>query len=313
MKKGSRSRLTLSGHLMASVGRVLHDFVHRGRALVVATLLLAALLAVGSLAWRSWSRSLGSRDEYRITADRIRLTPPPAWLKANVAAQALEDSGLSGSLSLIDAKLLSRLVEALELHPWIDRVTRVEKRYPALVIADVTYRLPFAAAESRGDDRVMLCPVDAAGVRLPASDVPTDILVRLPRIVEAAQLPLVGQAFEGPSMAGALELIAFFSDQWEALSFWTVAPLEQPEAHGKQKYILYDVLTSGGTRVHWGAAPGASPADESSAQQKLARLKDYLEANQVDLKSIDSPALIDVRRDLQVRPRMAALPTELVE
>jgi hypothetical protein len=139
------------------------------------------------------------------------------------------------------------------------------------------------------------------------------MLVRLPRIADSAQLPLVGQAFRGPRTAGAIDLVAYLSGDWETLSLWMVSSLERPETHDQEQYFLYDVISSGGTRIHWGAAPSAAPSHESPPEQKLSRLKTYLEANGVSLKSVRSPELIDVRREVQVKPRIAARPDEPAE
>jgi hypothetical protein len=313
MKKASRSQASAPSRIASAIALLLRDFTYRGRAVLVAAMLLGALLAGSTFAWRKWSAAIGRLDQYVVTADRVHLSPPPPWLKANIAVQALEDAGLSESLSLIDPDLASRLVEALELHPWVTRVKRVETHIPPRVDAEVVYREPFAAVEAGSVGENALCPIDVNGFRLPANDIPAAMLVRLPRISDSGQLPLVGQPFRGPRTAGAIEIVSSLRDQWESLSLWIVSPQDRPETYGEEQYILYDIIASGGTRIHWGTAPNAALEHESPPEQKLSRLRAYLEANNVDLRSVRSPAVIDVRRDVQVKRRMAALPNELKE
>ena len=67
----------------------------------------------------------------------------------------------------------------------------------------------------------------------------------------------------------------------------------------------FEIITSGGTRIVWGAAPGQeASAGESAFDQKRKRLLDYA-AQHGQLESIDGPAAIDVRSDLVVTPRTA--------
>lgn len=285
----------------------LQEFTYRGRTVVVAALLLASLSAAGMLAWKKWSPAIAGQERYLVTADRIRLNPPPAWLQKPIATEALEDAGLSEGLSLLDPDLAPRLCEALELHPWVHRVRRVEKRYPARVEADVDYRQPIAAVQVRvdgPDQEYDLSPVDEHAIRLPAADLPRAMLLRLPRVSDAGQLPLVGQPFEGPKMAGALALIRCLQGAWGELHLVSVVPVERPEIRSEEKFYLYDLISKGGTLIHWGAAPGLAPPDEAPAETKLARLRAYVDQHG-PLDTIDAPRVINIRHDLEVTPHIA--------
>lgn len=310
MKKASRTRQSRRSTWLAAMVWIVWDSAYRGRTVVVAAILLVSLSFIGMTIWRKWSPIIRNRGEYVITADRVLLSPPPSWLKADVEAEMLENVGLAGTLTLIDDDLADRIMQALELNPWVDCVTRVDVRFPARIEAQVTYRVPFAAVVPRSDRQAAPVPIDAKGVALPADDMPPSMLARLPRIADAGQVPLVGQIVDGPRIAGALALIRFLREDWDALNLWNVTPLRQPESRGEERFYLYDLTSSGGTRIHWGAAPGAAPAAESSPRQKLARLKDYVETHEVDLRSVQAPEMIDVRRSLQVKPRTAGRPNE---
>jgi hypothetical protein len=302
------SRTRRPSRLAAAVLWFLQEFTYRGRTVVVAVFLLVTLSAAGTIAWRKWSPAIAGQEKYVVTADRITLSPPPAWLEKDIAAEALEDAGLAGELSLLDTELVPRLIEALELHPWIGRVARAEKQYPARIDVEVEYRVPLAAIEAAPGQPFELCPVDEHAVRLPAADLPRVMLFRLPRIAEAGQLPLVGQPIEGARVAGALAIIQFLESEWNELHLVSIASEERPEIRGEQKYHLYHLIARGGTRIHWGAAPDAAAPDEPPPETKLARLQDFIARNSDScrLDTTRSPQVIDVRHGLSVTPRVAA-------
>jgi hypothetical protein len=67
-------------------------------------------------------------------------------------------------------------------------------------------------------------------------------------------------------------------------------------------------VTSGGTRIVWGSAPGKeATANESTANEKRQRLLDYA-AQYQHLDSINGPAELDIRNELVVKPRTARRP-----
>lgn len=301
--------------LGAAVLWFLQEFTYRGRTVVVAVLLLVTLSAAGMIAWRKWSPAIVGQEKYLVSADSIKLSAPPAWLQKDIAAEALEDAGLARELSLLDSDLVPRLVEALELHPWIRRVVRVEREYPVSIEADVEYRVPLAAVEAGPGQPFELCPIDEETVRLPASDLPRAMLVRLPRIEEAGQIPLVGQPLEGPRVAGAVAIIRFLAEEWQQLHLVSVTSRERPEIRGEEKFYLYDLVARGGTIIHWGAAPESPAPDEPPAESKLARLQDYIAQNpgSCRLETTQSPRVIDVRRGLHVVPRVAARDAKAIE
>ena len=84
-----------------------------------------------------------------------------------------------------------------------------------------------------------------------------------------------------------------------------IEPSVRPEIRGTQSAFLYRLVTRGGTRINWGAAPDAQLEGEPSFREKLARLEKCV----VDLGPLDSirgPDMVDVRHDLIVTPRAVA-------
>ena len=85
-----------------------------------------------------------------------------------------------------------------------------------------------------------------------------------------------------------------------------ILPSARPEILGPRRYFVYDLVTRGGTRVIWGAAPLDSPPGEADFQEKLERLTRCVrELGPLD--SVRSPAIVNVRRGLAVTPRTAGL------
>src|SRR4051812_43537319 len=66
---------------------------------------LAILIGLGfgaQLLWRSNAPSVVRAPEYALTPDRIHITPTPAWIHSDIKSQVLRDSGLIGTLSVLD-------------------------------------------------------------------------------------------------------------------------------------------------------------------------------------------------------------------
>ncbi len=248
--------------------------------------LLVAFLAAWAAAWITVRDRVASQNDYYLTADQIDLTPPPPWIHSNVKAEVLRDASLDRPLSLLEDDLARRIYEALPLHPWIARVERVSKRYPARMIVDVVYRRPVCMVEvydagvCRG-----VHPVDVESVVLPTADFSP---------IDAARFPLLRGIDTQPSQPGApwgddrvLEgsrLAAALSDAWMELQLASLAPLPRPDELVDEPY-RYELLTRSGVRVLWGLPPTASAADKTLLEAKIARLRQSL----AELTGRDTP------------------------
>ena len=97
-------------------------------------------------------------------------------------------------------------------------------------------------------------------------------------------------------------------DGWGQLRLVEIIPSSHAQVRGDAQFYTFDIITSGGTRIVWGAAPGREQeAAESSFDIKRERLLKYA-TDKGQLDSIDGPASIDVRSDLVVSPRTARKP-----
>ncbi len=281
--------------------RAKHGLWSRGRAVVA--LFVVALLGWGMQAvWQRAAPSIIHRDRYLLTAEGIGISTLPSWIAADVRMEVVRNSGLDRRLSVLDEEFVSVVEDAFALHPWVESVDKITKSYPPAVFVDLTFRRPVAVVELASAEGVQLIPVDKYGIQLPAENVP-DIRKRyLPRIGGIVGRPPVGQQWADPRVVGATELAKLLADHWEPLHLVDILPSARPEIREEHRYFVFHLITRGGTRVVWGAAPSHAPPGEDDFEAKLQRLREW--ANQHGpLDSVRGPAVVDVRRELAITPR----------
>jgi hypothetical protein len=276
-------------------------FIPRTRILV--SLVVIAMLGYGMNAvWQYVAPRVKNRELYLLSAERITMTPQPEWITSNIRAEVIQNAGLEQRLSILDDAFMSVVKDAFALHPWIKSVDKITKQYPAGVQIDVTFRTPVAAVEMASEAGMLLVPLDNESVVLPPADVP-DIRKRyLPRIQNLVDRPPLGQKWENPRVQGAVDLAVRLTDVWEDLHLVDIMPSTRPEILDEHRFFVYDLITRGGTRVVWGAAPGMSPPGEADFAAKLERLRRCV-TEHGPLDTVQSPAIVDVRSQLTVTPR----------
>ncbi len=301
-KRKSSSRKSVS----AAGGRVRHLLLPRARVLV-------ALVVIGVLGWGMhslWDQvapSVIQRNQHLLQAERITSSALPAWIAADVSAEVVRNAGLDGRLSLLDDSFAQVVEDAFALHPWVESVERISKQYPQGVHVELTYRRPVAVVEMSGHGSVLFVPIDCQGVHLPSGDVPELRKRYLPRVGGIVGRPPVGQTWPDPRVIGAAELAEKLREQWEPLCLVDILPSARPEIRDGSRFFVYDLITRGGTRVVWGAAPGAAPPKEDPFDAKLARLQNCVEQHG-PLDSVRGPAIVDVRGALAITPRTVKKP-----
>lgn len=258
--------------------------------------------------------TVAALPQYRVTAASITLSPPPPWVRTDVKLEALRNAGLIGEatgpkLSILDdpQRLEARLATALGFHPWVRSVGRVERLPPNRVSIEVAYRRPLATVRLSGQARSVL--IDEQAVRLPDGDLRASELSNLPRIVandspQSTPPPRPGEPWNDPRIAGAAAIVAQLGDDWSSLRLLDVTPSRSPEVRQNGRYHVYELRSTGNTRIAWGAAPGFAPSDEPPFSEKLDRLRRYVAANGPLDSLATSPAWIDVRRTLSTRARV---------
>jgi hypothetical protein len=273
----------------------------------MALVLIIGLGASAHYLWRHTVPTIASRPQYVITADSIHITPPPAWIRSDVKADALREIGLGRPLSVLDdwTTLAKRVRDAFEFHPWVASVERISKRLPSSLTVELVYRRPIAAVESSDSDGVTLIPIDVHAIRLPEADFTDAERRHMPRISGVTGRPLVGDRWDDPRVDGGAKLAAALADDWQQLQLIEILAAVDGVAKNGKPPCTFEIVAAGGTRVVWGVAPGMEAfAGEIPCDQKRAYLLQFT-AQHGGLDSIDGPAKLDVRRELVVTPRTA--------
>ncbi len=257
--------------------------------------------------WKGIASTVARQPRYLISTENIHITPPPPWIRSDIKAEVIRDGGLVGTMSLLDPwETLSRRVrEAFQFHPWVHSVERITKRPPLELEIELRYRRPIAAVESTDSDGIAFLPIDVHAVRLPEGDLSDAERRHLPRISGIAGRPLVGDKWQDMRVVGAAQLAASLADIWRQLHLVEILPSADPSSNEERLIYYFELVTTGGTRIVWGSAPGQDlPAGESPLAQKRQRLLEY-GTQHGQLESIDGPARLDVRSELVVTPRTA--------
>lgn len=269
-------------------------------------LILAVLAALGYFGHQAWQQNVPAvrRDpHYAITPERIHVSPQPDWIHTDVRNEVCREGRLAGNLSLLDdGESLQRIKDAFERHPWVASVERITKRLPAGVDVQIEYRRPVAAIETVGQHRAELLAVDQTGMRLPEKDMSEAERRYLPRITRVQERPQVGERWTDPRVEPAVRLAVGLAGVWRSLRLFEIEP--QSASVDGSLPIAFSILTSGGTRIVWGSAPGDEPPGESAFATKLKLLQSYAAENG-NLGTIYGPEQLDVRSDLRIQPRAA--------
>jgi hypothetical protein len=272
---------------------------------------LAILVGLGfatHFLWRRTAPTVAREPQYILAAERIQITAPPTWIRSDIKAQVIDDFGLSDNLSVLDDwdSLAKRVKDAFELHPWVASVERITRRLPSSLDIALKYRRPVAAVESRDPAGVvMFLPIDDQAVRLPEGDLTETERRYLPRVSGITGRPRVGDVWNDARVVGAAKLAAQLADVWRQLRLVEILANAPTSGHDEKLPYTFEIVTTGGTRIIWGATPGQeSSSGDSPFNQKRQRLLDYA-AQHGKLETIDGPAVLDVRTDVVVTPRTA--------
>jgi hypothetical protein len=245
------------------------------RWIVVAAAVVCGLGVGGHFAWRQFGQRVLERDAYLVRGDDIVLTAQPPWISAqtDVRAEVIRDASLDDAMSLLDERLTERIANAFALHPWIEKVGRVTKHHPARVEVHVRWRRPACMIEVDG----RLEPVDRHGVLLPGGDFSPKMARRYPRVTGIQSVPVgpVGTPWGDPRVSGAARIAAALGDVWHELSLEELVASRSPSESPAGYDYTYDLLTRGGTRIHWGFSPETPMDSEPTTEEKVTRLTAY--------------------------------------
>ena len=237
-------------------------------------LVLAVFAGFGTLGWYFAKDRIRSQDQYRLSADKITVSPfpPPDWVSDRFVEEVLETSGLNRAGALLDNTLPLKLTEAFAAYPWVAEVEQVLPQYPSGAKVKLSYREPVALVEipQRG-----LFPVDSSGVLLPAeylkylSDTNSDRRNQHFFIQGIPSMPrgLAGTPWGDPLVQAAAQLAAELSDIAEPLKLVQIIPAVEATPGGAR--IVCRLKTAGGTEVYWGSFASDDPKTETKKKRLL--------------------------------------------
>lgn len=263
-------------HPSASPGRKAAAGAKKGgmpslRVRLTILLVLVAATTGGYGLWRSLRPRILRQDEYRVTPERVVITPLPDWIRTDLKTEVLREAGMEQSQSLLDPLLTQRIARAFELHPWVAQVKRVSKRHPARVEVELVYRRPVCMVEVPGG----LYPVDAEGVLLPTADFSPIEARHYPRLGGVTSAPLggVGSPWGDPRVQDGARIAEVLADIWNELKLAQIVPHGSGENTPSLSEPLYDLVTRGGNRIVWGHPPGQAVGNEAGTEAKIAWLR----------------------------------------
>lgn len=262
----------------------------RRRMRFVAVLLVPIVFAaLGYAGWHFARDSLSRQPEYRLSAERVEVSPPPDWVPDDFVRRVLQSAGLESTASILDPNLPSKLAQAFAADPWVEGVLRVEVRFPSGADVRLTYRRPVALVEVASQG---LFPVDRNGVLLPTDyfiDAAPEKKNDYPRIEGIRSTPFgtVGTPWGDPLVHDAAGLAGLVDDLVDVLDIAAVVPSSVPSPGGGR--IVCRLRTHEGTEVVWGRFAQDDPKAEVKKQRlrELADLYDSLDGVPNHFRPID--------------------------
>ncbi|GAB5442540.1 MAG: hypothetical protein Fues2KO_28890 [Fuerstiella sp.] len=284
------------------------------------------LAIVGGLitAWVCWPAveqqipKLDNRPEYVVGVDQIVVTPPPRWVPEDVVAKVFERAGFEQPLSLLDPRVSEKVALAFYRYPWIERLKRVRKSFPAQVYVEVVYRTPAAMVEVSGGGYL---PVDRHGHLLPEQDFSVADIDRYPLIrgITTAPIGRHGEAWGDPAVSGAAELAAVLTEEneshqswWNSLGLKAIVAPATLAATETAENLHFELVTRGGSEILWGRPPATRHPGEVTVATKLKRMAEFHQRfNGFD--SGPAPVRIDIRDWDRIRSSVIARKNERSE
>jgi hypothetical protein len=277
-------------------------------AMLLAVIGGVSLYIAGPVAWR-WLPDLTRRPEYLLKTDEIRFTDRPAWVPPSFLHDVVREAKLPNELSLLDDGLVDQIAAAFQKNAWVERVVSVRKELTRQVTVVLEYRKPVAFVVTETEHY----PIDKNAVLLPPPDFPPGS-DELPVIRNAHSTPqgAAGSAWGDRIVDGAASLAELLGPSWKKLQLESI---QIPDAAAAGTRVgadeaIYQLRTTGGSRIIWGRAPGNNHPGELTPQQKIGRLEDYATRNG-GFSDDHGPYEIDIRHWHEItRQPLSQLPDQ---
>ncbi len=238
------------------------------------TLAVAAGIAAagGGAVWalHHGERLLETRREYPDYVE-FDLIGVPGDLEEFIRAELVDLHDVSWA----EHSLCQRIGERLAACPWVRRINAVGKSTPGRIYVDCVYRQPTAMVHREKYYYL----VDEFAVRLPGTyqssgDLPVVTGVR-------AAPPEAGEPWRAADLSAGLELSRMFEnqpfrEQVEAIK------VENIDGRNNPRMAHVEILTTLGTKILWGSAPGDEIEENSAAQKMRILHNNYQQYGRID-------------------------------
>ena len=256
-------------------------------------LLITGVFAAGGYkVWQFVRGKVLASEEYRLTPEKIQLTPWPLpdWVQPDPRLDAFDRLRRRGPVSIMDDDLVERVTAAFEQNAWVAKVHKVGKEYPATVKVELDYRRPVLMVQIDAQASQVYYAVDAEGISLPTQGCFTPVeLAKYPRLVGVERAPAtgMGKRWGDSRVIGGAEIAAAFSlPVWEKLHLkWivpraispgaagTTADLTQSPQFGEYFFEIIVQGTPNDERFYWGRSPIDKNSQDLSPAQKVKKLE----------------------------------------
>lgn len=263
------------------------------RQLLLCVVIIAAFALMMIAGWNHYADKFASREEFLLSPSDILINKQPDWIHSNVLIQTIQEAKLPEKLDLRDRELTSKIATTFAYNPWIRKVNKVVKQYPAKILVDVEYRRPVAMVEvlfvdKEGRRKLGLVPIDAEGCLLPDADFSPAQAIQYPRIrIDLKKSSAdVGQKWEDPRVADAASIAVELLPYWNDLKLSRIVLKEDGGSH-------YELELADNTRIIWGSPPGKELPQEAMAKHKVQVI--LQKAAESNLSSNEAQPSLDLR------------------
>ncbi len=259
--------------------------------LAACSIVAAVLIGASAFAWQKFGEQILQSPKYYLSTDNIQVTPPPDWIRADIAREVFRDGALE-KIAVHDRELTNKVADAFSVHSWVKQVVQVRK-FTDHVVVELAYRQPVAMVEVVTNGKKGLIPVDHRGVILPTADFSpneTRDYLRI-SVADATTFGVVGTPWGDERVHQAAQIAESWGSKWSSLNLYRIVanPTED-----RLDPVDYELQTRGGSRVVWGHAIGMESPGEATAAEKIAQLEKFA-ATDGPFDKLDPQTRLDVR------------------
>ncbi len=249
--------------------------------------------------WEGHQDKIVNLDEFRLTEDKIRLTPTPEWAGTDLKKLVLDETE-SGNASILDTDLVPRTAGVMRSVGFVETIRSIEKSKSGLDI-DVIYRQPVALVElsrvtlvkkwpAENQGKTVLLPVDRNGFLMPES------------IGNGKNLPWIAVPYptsfsttwtlwQDDRIQDAAAICALFDPPLAEIGIERITTNRFRQPTSIRERVPYELYSGSGTRIVWGNAPGKERDAEAKSDAKIRAIEavfsQFGHLDKVDLGRID--------------------------